>query len=167
MSLFNTSIRPTLTSGNTYPKCVCVCQKKVSKLIVHIDGVGGEKERQVDGGGGEREATPEGGQRREQLVQVCTWSDRRDGDETSEKRSATKPPADHRDRANQAMPSVRELAKHFSSNQVSGPLLTISPLTNLLATTRTAEVVDGFSSSHVCLQRSNFDNYSYQKPHFH
>lgn len=86
--------------------CVCVCvmyQTKVSKLVVQLDN----ENRLETGSDSERN-------RRHQLVRVCSWTDRRNGDGKPQNSSAEESSDDV-----QVMPSVRELAKHFSSKCVS------------------------------------------------
>jgi len=110
------------------PAMCVVCQTKVSKLVVQI----GEDESEGDGrrtGGALQDSAPVtpqstssgdsltpfgtcGGQ--DKLVRVCSWTDRRESGSGVPKSSIAEMAADYD--VHHCMPSVRELAKQFSSN---------------------------------------------------
>lgn len=112
--------------------CVCVSvmyQKKVTKLVVHIgDGDEEDRDRQQVDSGVEPESpiVPRptgtcGGSRPDKLVRVCSWSDRRDsggggGGGIGGYLKSSIPSKSADDLQQCAMPSVKELAKQFSSN---------------------------------------------------
>jgi len=108
------------------PAMCVVCQTKVSKLVVQI----GEDELEGDGrrtDGALQDSAPVtpqstssgdslapfgtcGGQ--DKLVRVCSWTDRRESGSGVPKSSIAESAGD----VHHCMPSVRELAKQFSSN---------------------------------------------------
>lgn len=107
------------------PAMCVVCQTKVSKLVVQIGGDEFEGDgRRTGTCGALQDLTPQstssgdslapfdtcGGQ--DKLVRVCSWTDRRDSGSGVPKSSI----AESADEVHHCMPSVRELAKQFSSN---------------------------------------------------
>jgi len=109
------------------PAMCVVCQTKVSKLIVQIGGDEYDHERRTSGTLQDAppvtQESPSGGnsfasfgtcgspQRQEKLVQLCSWTDRRESGVGIPKSSI----AESADDVHHCMPSVRELAKQFSS----------------------------------------------------
>jgi len=106
---------------------VCVCQTKVSKLVVQIGDVDEDGQRiggdlnstqnrtQSQPGQNNIEDGTRRGERSDELVRVCSWSDRRDNSNSRFRRQSTTAKSS----SDNVMPSVKELAKQFSSNQVS------------------------------------------------
>lgn len=100
--------------------CV-VCQTKVSKLVVQIGGdeyVGAQNStpatpRSPSSGDSYTPFGTRDPQQQDQLVRVCSWTDRRESGGGGIPKSPT---AELADDLNHCMPSVRELAKQFSSN---------------------------------------------------
>lgn len=105
-------------------------QKKVTKLVVQIGEEDHGRRQADDGEGPESPIVPRpagdsttgvgGGRRQDKLVRVCSWSDRRDsggggvgGVGGGLKNSFSSEFADEAQHC--AMPSVKELAKQFSS----------------------------------------------------
>jgi len=102
----------------------CVCQTKVSKLVVQIGGDEFEGDvRQTSSALQDSEPvapqSPSNGEvpfgtcsGQDKLVRVCSWTDRRESGSGVSKSSI----AESTDDVHHYMPSVRELAKQFSSN---------------------------------------------------
>lgn len=99
-------------------------QTKVSKLVVNIGGGGkgddgGERRPGCSGPNSPARNRADSG-RRPELVRVSSWSDRRNGDGAPCDGSVA---AESRADGANVMPSVKELAKQFSSYQVSATLM--------------------------------------------
>lgn len=110
------------------PAMCVVCQTKVSKLVVQIggDNYDGDVRRTSGALQDSTPVTPQslsssdsfatfgtcgGPQRQDKLVQLCSWTDRRESGVGIPKGSIAESAEDVH-----CMPSVRELAKQFSSN---------------------------------------------------
>lgn len=125
-----TMILLSYNDAETVATCVrvCFCQTKVTKLVVQIGGTAVDAERQQTGSGVGGPETPITSNQpaaasnlapRDKLVRVCSWSDRRDSGGgggggagvCGGPRSSIAESAD-----DVHMPSVKELAKQFSSS---------------------------------------------------
>jgi len=120
------------------PAICVVCQTKVSKLVVQIGGDEYDHERRTSGtlqnSTSVTQESPSGGdllapfgtcgspQRQDKLVQLCSWTDRRESGVGIPKSSIAKSADD----VHHCMPSVRELAKQFSSKVSANKILLLN-----------------------------------------